>query len=344
MTNAQNQIIVTGGLGFIGSHTVAVLCQKGYRPVIVDDLSNSSREVHGRLEELTGMDLPFYELDLTNDEATAEFFSEMNRIDGVIHFAAFKAVGESVREPLKYYRNNLQSLMNVLQGCTTNGISNFVFSSSCTVYGESSEQPIPETAPVQQALSPYGNTKQIGEEILNDVSKSAKNLKVVSLRYFNPIGAHASGKIGELPIGIPQNLVPYITQTAIGKRTELSVFGDYYPTRDGTAIRDYIHVMDLAEAHVAAIEWMQKGNKKSSFDVFNIGTGEGSTVLEVIRAFEEATGQQLNYKMAPRRSGDVTEAFAHTDRAQKILGWKAKHSLKDALRDAWNWEQKLNQN
>jgi UDP-glucose 4-epimerase len=343
MRNKSNRILVTGGLGFIGSHTVSVLCEKGYEPIIVDDLSNSSREVHARLEKLTGRSLPFYELDLSDDAATATFFSEVGSINGVIHFAAFKAVGESVREPLKYYRNNLQSLFNVLKGCSENAITNFVFSSSCTVYGESDEQPISENAPVQQAFSPYGNTKQIGEEILFDVSKSEDNLHVVALRYFNPIGAHPSGEIGELPIGVPQNLVPYITQTAIGIREELSVFGDDYPTRDGTAIRDYIHVMDLAEAHVVAIEWMQKRPEQSSFDVFNIGTGEGSTVLEVIHAFEKATGQNLNYKIALRRSGDVTEAYANTKKAESTLGWKAHRSLEDALRDAWNWEQKLNQ-
>ena len=343
MRNKPNRILVTGGLGFIGSHTVAVLCEKGYEPIIVDDLSNSSREVHTRLEQLTGKSLPFYELDLTNESATAEFFSEVGQLDGVIHFAAFKAVGESVREPLKYYRNNLQSLFNVLQSCLDRGIANFVFSSSCTVYGESDEQPISESAPIQKAFSPYGNTKQIGEEVLSDVAKRAEKLKVVSLRYFNPIGAHPSGEIGELPIGVPQNLVPYITQTAIGIREELSVFGDDYPTRDGTAIRDYIHVMDLAEAHVAAMEWMKKSDEQCGFDVFNIGTGQGSTVLEVIRAFEQATGKKLNFKMAPRRPGDVKEAFAHTKKAENTLGWKAQRSLNDALRDAWNWEQKLNQ-
>jgi UDP-glucose 4-epimerase len=343
MKNKPNRILVTGGLGFIGSHTVSVLCEKGYDPIIVDDLSNSSREVHARLEKLTGRSLPFYELDLRNDTATTEFFSEVGQIDGVIHFAAFKAVGESVREPLKYYRNNLQSLFNVLEGSTANGMVNFVFSSSCTVYGESEQQPITENAPVQQAFSPYGNTKQIGEEVLRDVSQSSENLKVVSLRYFNPIGAHPSGEIGELPIGVPQNLVPYITQTAIGIREELSVFGDDYPTRDGTAIRDYIHVMDLAEAHVAAIEWMQKQEDRSSYNVFNVGTGDGSTVLEVIRAFEQATGQKLNFKIAPRRLGDVTEAYANTAKAENILGWEARRSINEALRDAWNWEQKLNQ-
>jgi len=343
MNHSQKRIIVTGGLGFIGSHTVAVLCDKGYQPIIVDDLSNSSRDVHRRLEKLTGKELPFYELDLTDERAAMDFFSGIGEVSGMIHFAAFKAVGESVREPLKYYRNNLESLINVLRGCVDYGISNFVFSSSCTVYGESNEQPIPETAAVQTAMSPYGNTKQIGEEILRDVLASGVGLNGVSLRYFNPIGAHPSAQIGELPLGVPQNLVPFITQTAIGKREKLSVFGADYPTRDGTAVRDYIHVMDLAEAHVAALEWLNKQASLNSLEVFNIGTGEGSTVLEVIRAFEKATKSQLKYEMAPRRPGDVTAAYADTTKAQNILGWKTVHTLEDALRDAWNWELKLNQ-
>lgn len=334
------KILVTGGLGYIGSHTVVALMEKGYNPIIVDDLSNSSPKVLKGIEKITGTSPEFHNFDLRNKSRVNEFFKSNADIEGIIHFAASKAVGESVKRPLLYYENNICSLLNILNSISIEVTSSFIFSSSCTVYGQADELPIRETAPIKKAESPYGNTKQIGEEIIFDTCKVEKNLNAISLRYFNPIGAHPSAEIGELPIGTPQNLVPYITQTAIGHREELQVFGNDYPTEDGTPVRDYIHVMDLAEAHVAALGRMVTGRNKNNYEVFNLGTGSGNSVLEVIKTFEESTGSKLPYKIVGRRQGDVTAAYANTDKAEKELKWKARRSLKEALESAWKWQQK----
>ena len=277
---------------------------------------------------------------MRDKDAVQDFFKKYTDVNGVIHFAASKAVGESVENPLLYYENNINSLVYLLQELQAKSEANFIFSSSCTVYGQAEEMPITENAPIQQALSPYGNTKQIGEEIIQDVAK-VSNINAVLLRYFNPIGAHASAEIGELPLGVPQNLVPFITQTAVGLRKELSVFGDDYPTSDGTAIRDYIHVVDLAKAHVTALQRLIAKQNKQKVDVFNVGTGTGSSVLEVIQTFEKVADQKLPYKIVGRREGDITEAFANTDKANQVLGWRAQSSLEDALASAWKWEQKI---
>lgn len=333
------KILVTGGLGFIGSHTVVALQKKGYEVVIVDNLSNSSLKVLDGITLITSKTPHFEKLDLRDKLEVNSFFKKHNDINGVIHFAASKAVGESVENPLLYYENNLASLAYLLQNLVQLKEQNIIFSSSCTVYGEADELPISEEAPVKKAMSPYGNTKQIGEEIIIDSCAAHQDLKAISLRYFNPIGAHPTAHIGELPLGTPQNLVPFITQTAIGKRKELSVFGDDYPTEDGTCIRDYIHVMDLAEAHVVALERIMHSKDNASFEVFNVGTGIGSSVLEVIQAFENASHEKLNYKIVNRRAGDVIAAFADTQKANEVLGWKAQRSLEQALKDAWEWEK-----
>ena len=337
------KILVTGGLGFIGSHTVVELQQKGYEVVIIDNLSNSKPEVLDGIEQITGMRPEFVNLDLRDKNRLSVFFEKQPGIKGVIHFAAFKAVGESVEKPLLYYENNIGSLLNLLREMKRYNIHNFIFSSSCTVYGEPDELPITEQAPIKPALSPYGNTKQIGEEIIRDVCKVYPKIKAIALRYFNPIGAHPTAFIGELPLGVPQNLVPFITQTAAGIREQLSVFGNDYPTPDGTAIRDYIHVVDLAQSHVVALERLMKNENKSNFEIFNIGTGKGSSVLEIIKAFEKVNNLKLNYKFTDRREGDVVAVWADTTLAQRELGWKSKLSMEDALRDAWNWQQKLMQ-
>ncbi len=330
----MKKILVTGGLGFIGSHTVVELHNEGFEVVIIDDLSNSSLEMLDGIASITGITPEFQKLDLKDKAKVVEFFSKHKDIEGVIHFAASKAVGESVQKPLHYYENNLNTLIYVLQEVVRLPISNFIFSSSCTVYGQADQMPITEEAPVQAAESPYGNTKQIGEEIIQDVCKIDSDLKAISLRYFNPIGAHSSAKIGELPIGVPQNLVPYITQTAAGLRDCLSVFGNDYPTPDGTCVRDYIHVVDLAKAHVVALQRLLAENNTSNFETFNIGTGVGSSVLEVIKSFEKVSGTPLNYKFASRREGDITEAYADTRKANDVLGWTAKLSLDDAMLSA----------
>ena len=332
------KILVTGGLGFIGSHTTSVLLQAGHEVVVADDLSNSRREVAHAIRTLTGKDFAFAEVNLTNEAGVKALFQQHGPFDGIIHFAAFKAVGESVAKPLEYYHNNLGSLIFLLKEARAAGCMNVIFSSSCTVYGQARQLPVTEDAPVQQAESPYGNTKQIGEEILADAAR-ADGFRVISLRYFNPIGAHPSAMIGELPLGVPQNLVPFIAQTAAGIRKELTVFGSDYPTRDGTAIRDYIHVMDLAEAHMAALNSI--GNGPGSFAVYNVGTGVGTTVLEAIHAFERATGVEVPYRLSDRRPGDVTEAWADTTRVQTALNWKATRSLEEAMADAWRWQQSL---
>ncbi len=335
------KILVTGGLGFIGSHTVVELQNKGHEVVIIDNCSNSSTDVLDRITKITGKKPVFEQFDLREKNKVQDFFNRHDDINGVIHFAASKAVGESVENPLLYYENNLSTLVYILQQLTSKSTANFIFSSSCTVYGQADELPITENAPVKEAESPYGNTKQIGEEIIRDTCKVASGLNAISLRYFNPIGAHPSSEIGELPIGVPQNLIPYITQTAIGLREQLSVFGDDYPTSDGTCIRDYIHVVDLAKAHVVALQRLLENKNASNYEVFNVGTGTGSTVLEVIQSFEKVSNQKLNYKIVGRREGDITAAYADTTKANNELGWKAKSSLDDSLGSAWKWEQKV---
>ena len=334
------KIVVTGGLGFIGSHTVVELQSEGFEVVAVDNLSNSSEGVLEGVFNITGKKPIFEKLDLREKSVVQDFFTRHNDVVGVIHFAASKAVGESVENPLLYYENNINALVYVLQEIVKLNKANFIFSSSCTVYGQAEKMPITENAPVQSAMSPYGNTKQIGEEIITDVAK-VTNLNSVLLRYFNPIGSHPSAEIGELPLGVPQNLVPFITQTAIGLREKLSVFGDDYPTNDGTAVRDYIHVVDLAKAHVVALKRLLDNKNIEKVETFNLGTGTGSSVLEVISAFEKVSGEKLNYQIVGRREGDVIEAFANTDKANNVLGWKAQSTLEDALASAWKWEKKI---
>ena len=335
------KILVTGGLGFIGSHTVVSLMDAGYEVVIIDDCSNASESVLEGIEKITGKAPLFYKMDLRHKEEVASFFQIHNDLKGTIHFAASKAVGESVEKPLLYYENNLNSLIYLLQNLSELEHGNLIFSSSCTVYGKAETLPITEDAPVLPAESPYGNTKQIGEEIIKDTCRAKPNLRAISLRYFNPIGAHSSTEIGELPIGIPQNLVPFITQTAIGLRDELAVFGNDYPTPDGTCIRDYIHVTDLAKAHVVALERLIHEGQESNYEVFNIGTGKGHSVMEVIQSFERISGINLKFKVADRRPGDVVSAYADTTKAREVLGWQAESSLDEAMLSAWNWEQKI---
>lgn len=335
------KILVTGGLGFIGSHTVVELQNEGYEVVVVDNLSNSSVDVLDGIEAITGKRPLFWEFDLRDKARVRSFFQEHTDIEGVIHFAASKAVGESVDEPLLYYENNLVGLINILQELKKRGKGSFIFSSSCTVYGQVDEMPISEAAPVKPAESPYGNTKQVGEEIIRDTCKVIPMLNAIALRYFNPIGAHPSGKIGELPIGVPQNLVPFITQTGAGLREQLSVFGNDYPTEDGTCIRDYIYVVDLARAHVAALERLLEGKNDGNYEVFNLGTGKGSSVLEVIQSFERVSGKKLSYTIVDRRPGDVVQAYADTTRANEILGWRAEHDLDTAIKTAWDWQTRM---
>jgi len=332
------KILVTGGTGFIGSHTVVELQNKGFEVVIVDNLSNSSAGIVDKIEQITGIRPVLEVFDLVDREKTADFFKRHNDISGLIHFAAFKAVGESVEKPLKYYRNNLVALMNILESMRDNQVQNIVFSSSCTVYGQPDKLPVSEKAPIKKAESPYGNTKQISEEIIQDTIKTSE-IHGIALRYFNPIGAHPSALIGELPLGVPNNLVPFITQTAIGLRDQLKVFGNDYPTPDGTPIRDYIHVVDLAKAHVVAIDRMVNQKMKKSFEVFNLGTGNGYSVLEVINAFEKVSGLKLNYKIVGRREGDVIQVWADPSFSNRELGWKAELGLEEMVASAWKWEQ-----
>lgn len=340
---AGKKILVTGGTGYIGSHTVVELINSGYEPVIVDNLSNSSSGVLKQIEKITGQSPDFLNFDLC-DERNVENLIELHPdISGIIHFAAFKSVGESVNEPLKYYRNNIYSLISLLESFASQKID-FVFSSSCTVYGEPDSLPVDEQARIKDAESPYGNTKQISEEILKDFSLVNSNLNATALRYFNPVGAHSSALIGELPIGVPQNLVPFITQAAIGKRGEIVVFGDDYNTPDGSCIRDYIHVVDLAKAHIAALKNMEKKTAGGSFDVFNVGTGKGYTVLEVIKSFEQVTGIKLNYTIGQRRSGDIEKIYGDVTKAEKELGWKAGLGLAEMMSSAWAWENYIKEN
>ncbi len=334
------KILVTGGLGFIGSHTVVELQNEGFDVVAIDNLSNSSISVLDGIEKISGKKPIFEQMDLRDKKSVQDFFKKHSDIAGVIHFAASKAVGESVENPLLYYENNINTLVYILQELQQKPEANFIFSSSCTVYGQAETMPITENASIQPAMSPYGNTKQIGEEIINEVSK-VSNINSILLRYFNPIGAHSSAEIGELPIGVPQNLVPYITQTGFGLRKELSVYGNDYPTKDGTCIRDYIHVVDLAKAHVIALQRLLNKKNLEKVETFNLGTGTGSSVLEVINAFEKVSNKKLTYKIVDRREGDVVSAYANTDKANKILGWKAQSTLEESLASAWKWEIKI---
>lgn len=339
----MSKILVTGGTGFIGSHTVVELHNAGYTPVIIDNLSNSNIQILDQIAKITGVRPEFHEFDLCDEAKTHAFVQANPDITGIIHFAASKAVGESVEQPLKYYHNNFFSLINLLNAYRGKPI-NFVFSSSCTVYGEPDTLPVTEAAPVKQAASPYGNTKQISEEILAEVSAAYGNYNTIALRYFNPVGAHSSALIGELPIGVPQNLLPFITQTAIGKREKLTVFGGDYDTPDGSCIRDYIHVVDLAKAHVAAIRLLEKGNPNGNYDVFNVGTGKGYSVLEAIAAFEKASGQKLNYVIGPRRDGDIIRVWGDVTKSTAQLGWKAELGIDEMMASAWAWEKYLQEN
>lgn len=339
------KILVTGGTGYIGSHTTVELMQKGHEVVIVDALFNSRAEAIDAIETVTGRRPEFEQFDLTDNAKVDDFFSRHADIKGVIHFAAHKAVGESVEQPLKYYRNNLVSLINILESMKKYKVENIVFSSSCTVYGEpdADNLPISEKAPIKKAECPYGNTKQIAEEVLEDSVNAYKTLNVIALRYFNPVGAHESAQLGELPFGVPNNLMPYITQTGYGIRQCLKVFGNDYDTPDGTPIRDYIHVMDLAKAHVAAVERMANGKMKKQFEVFNVGTGKGYSVLEAIHSFEKASGKPLNYEIVGRRAGDIVKIWADPSFTNNELGWKAERSIDEMTKSAWEWEKAYRQ-
>lgn len=337
----KGNILVTGGAGYIGSHTCVELINSGYNPIIIDNFSNSERFIVDRIKEITGTEPELIEGDCTNQQLLHDTLKDKG-VMGCIHFAAHKAVGESSKKPLKYYRNNLDSLISLLQWMESVNCKNLVFSSSCTVYGQPDKLPVTEDAPQKPAESPYGRTKQICEDIITDYVAAGNNLKALSLRYFNPIGAHPSGLIGELPIGTPNNLVPFITQTAIGKRDSLTVFGNDYDTTDGTCVRDYIHVVDLAKAHLASLDYLIS-TKNPLTDHLNIGTGKGHTVLEVIKSFEKMSSRKLNYQIGERRSGDVEKVFADASLAQNKLHWKAEETLSSAIKDAWNWEQKLNE-
>lgn len=337
----MKQILVTGGTGYIGSHTAVELQNAGYEVVIVDNFSNSSIEVLDGIQKITGIRPTFEEFDLIDKEKVDTFFEKYTKIEAIIHFAAFKAVGESVANPIKYYRNNLSSLVNILDAMDRYNVPGMVFSSSCTVYGQPETLPVTEDAPIVKANSPYGNTKQISEEIIQDTLLACPKLNAIALRYFNPVGAHPTALIGELPLGVPQNLVPFITQTAAGLRKQLSVFGSDYNTPDGTAIRDYIHVVDLAKAHVVAVERLVGSKNKKAFEVFNLGTGNGLSVLEVVHSFEKVSEQKLNYALVDRRPGDVEKVYADTTFANVELGWKAESSLDDILASAWKWEKKI---
>ncbi|MBW6460067.1 MAG: UDP-glucose 4-epimerase GalE [Bacteroidales bacterium] len=332
------KILVTGGTGFIGSHTAVELQQQGFEVLIVDDLSNSTAEVADRIGMITGTKPPLHVFDLCDAGKTEDLFIREEGIAAVIHFAAHKSVGESVQQPLKYYRNNLLSTVNLLESMARHGVKHLIFSSSCTVYGQPDELPVTEHTPLKRAESPYGNTKKIMEDIISDTVKTA-DVAAISLRYFNPTGAHESALIGEAPSGIPDNLVPYITQTAIGARSFLRVFGDDYDTPDGTPIRDYIHVVDLAKAHVVALKRMLDGKCKDRYEVFNLGTGRGYSVMEVIKAFERVSGMNLNYQVVARRPGDIVKIWADPSYANRELGWKAEKGLDDMMGSAWNWEQ-----
>ncbi|MBB5648971.1 UDP-glucose 4-epimerase GalE [Pedobacter cryoconitis] len=338
----MGKILVTGGTGFIGSHTAVELINAGYEIILVDNFSNSNRRILTQLETILGQQPEFAELDLCDEAKVNEFAANHPDITGVIHFAAYKAVGESVQQPLKYYRNNFYSLINLINAFDSK--IDLVFSSSCTVYGQPDQLPVTEDAPVKKAESPYGNTKQIAEEILTETCAVTPGLKVTSLRYFNPVGAHETALIGELPIGVPQNLIPFITQSAIGKRGPITVYGNDYNTPDGSAIRDYIHVVDLAKAHVAAIKRMESGQAESNYEVFNLGTGKGTSVLEIIGAFEKSTGTQLNYTIGARREGDIEQVWGDVTKSAEQLGWKAELDINQMMSSAWAWENYIKDN
>ena len=335
----MSTILVTGGTGYIGSHTTVELIGEGFEVAIIDNLYNSEAGVVDRIEAITGVRPSLAVFDLTDREKLDDYFADHNDISGIIHFAAYKAVGESVHKPLEYYRNNLVSLMNLLDAMKKRGIPDFVFSSSCTVYGQPDKLPVAEDAAVKPATSPYGNTKQIGEEIIRDTVGSSENLNAISLRYFNPIGAHPSALIGELPRGVPENLVPFITQTAYGLRKELKVFGNDYDTPDGSCVRDYLHVVDLAKAHVTSVKRLLEKKNKAAYEVFNLGTGKGVSVLEAIESFERVSGISLNYTITGRREGDIEKIWADPSLANRELGWKTQSTLDEAMRTAWEWEK-----
>lgn len=337
--NMSKRVLVSGGAGFIGSHVTVELIQAGYEVVVADNMSNCDETCFEGVKKITGRDdIPFVKMDFCDEEAVKKLFTDF-KIDAVIHFAGFKAVGESVAEPLKYYRNNLTSFINVIETSRSHGCENILFSSSATVYGEPDKSPVTEQSPRKPATSPYGNTKQICEDILRDSVKAYPEIKGIALRYFNPIGAHPSALIGELPRGVPNNLVPYITQTAAGRRECLSIFGNDYPTPDGTCLRDYIDINDLAKAHVYAVRRMLDGKMEKDYEIFNIGTGKPLSVMELVNAFQKANGIKLNYKFAPRRAGDVTAIWADPSLANKKLGWRAERNIEDTLRSAWEWEK-----
>lgn len=334
------KILITGGTGFIGSHTFVELHESGFESVILDNLSNSNLQVLDGLKSITGISPTYYNLDCNDEEAIDRLFAS-EKFDGVIHFAASKAVGESVEKPILYYENNLGSLIVLLKAMQKHQVRNFVFSSSCTVYGQPDQLPVTEETPRKPANSPYGNTKAIGEDIIRDFVHSKPGMKAISLRYFNPVGAHPSAAIGELPLGVPGNLVPFITQTAAGIRPQLTIFGNDYATKDGTCVRDFIHVVDLAKAHVKALQLLNSQKESDHYDVFNIGTGEGNTVLELIKTFEEVNGIKLKYSLGPRRAGDIEQIYATVGKANRIMNWKAEKTLAESLKDAWNWQKKL---
>jgi UDP-glucose 4-epimerase len=337
----KNKILVTGGTGYIGSHTTVELINEGFEVIIIDNLYNSEAEVTDRIFQITGIRPELEVLDVCDTEKLNSFLKKQDNISGIIHFAAYKAVGESVNKPLEYYRNNLLSLINLLETMKTYGIPHIVFSSSCTVYGQPEKLPVSEDAPIQPAVSPYGNTKQVGEEIIRDTAAANKEIRAISLRYFNPIGAHPSALIGELPRGVPENLVPYITQTAYGLRDELKVFGNDYDTPDGSCIRDYLHVVDLAKAHVTAVKRLIENKNKTNYEVFNLGTGKGVSVLEAIKSFERVSGLKLRYRIAGRRAGDIEKIWADPSLANSELGWKTISSLDESMKTAWDWENHI---
>ena len=333
----MQNILVTGGLGFIGSHTVVALHEAGFTPVIVDNCSNSSLDFLHRISKIIGHEPAYYDIDVCDKKGLDTVFKK-HQPSGIIHFAAFKAVGDSVKAPLNYYRNNIDGLLTILELMQENSLSNLVFSSSCSVYGDAKEQPVMETTPLEKAQSPYAHTKQVGEEILIAACAADEKLNAIALRYFNPTGAHSTALIGEAPLGVPTNLIPYLTQTAAGLRESLTIYGKDYDTPDGTCIRDYIHVMDLADAHVVSVKRLLENKNTENYELFNLGTGKGSSVLECVKTFEEVTGVKVNYKLGPRREGDVVKVWADTTKANKVLGWKSKLDLREMMRTAWEWE------